>query len=55
MFVALFPDPFAVVAASITDVDAPADDVACSFIVVVDASVITAFSGITTPAPFADA
>jgi len=55
MFVALLPDPFAVVAASITDVDAPADDVACSFIVVVDASVITAFSGITTPVPVTEA
>ena len=55
MFVALFPDPFAVVAANMFDVEAPADDVACNLIVVVAARVITAFSGKTTPIPETEA
>ena len=55
MFVALLPAPFAVNAAFIVLVDAPADDVACSLIVVVAASVIFAIIGNTTPVPLTDA
>ena len=55
MFVALLPAPFAVNAAFIVLADAPADEVACSLIVVVAASVITANIGRTTPVPLTDA
>lgn len=54
MFVALFPDPFAVVAANMVDVEAPEDDVACNLIVVVAARVITALSGKTILIPETD-
>ena len=55
MLVALLPTPFAVNAAFIVLVDAPADEVACSLIVVVAASVIFAIIGNTTPVPLTDA
>lgn len=54
MFVALFPLPLAVVAAFIALVDAPAEDVACSFIVVVEANVTIQEIGSTVPLPLAE-
>ena len=55
MFVALLPAPFAVNAAFIVLADAPADEVACSLIVVVAVSVILVINGSTTPVPLTGA